>query len=148
MLSFFLSVFESTNWSFVLRSSLISMVVGALWYSKVLFWKKYAKRMYFPKDFIEARGEYKNQSMWPSFIAEIISRVLYFVWLWWVLITWGRLDFLWALSVSLLIWLVFLFSTILSAVYWSLSNKKVIWIIAWKALVESVIVTYIFTLLV
>jgi hypothetical protein len=64
------------------------MIIGALWYSKVFFGKKYAKWMDFPRDFVEAKGEYKNKSMLPPIIAEMISRVLYLIGLWWVLTTW------------------------------------------------------------
>ena len=44
--------------------------------------------------------------------------------------TWGKVDFIGALPVAVLVWIVYVFSTQLSIVVRSATNKKVIWIVA------------------
>lgn len=57
-----------------------------LWYGKILFGPMYIKAMHFSKD-------HNPGGMLRPMIYELISRVLYFVGLWWIFVTRGKLDF-------------------------------------------------------
>lgn len=137
MLAMLQNVLWSTRWSFVLIATIVSMVLGMVWYGKMLFGPAYMKYMHFTKD--------KNPGMLRPMIYEFISRVLFFVWLRWSLVTWGKVDFIGALPVAVLVWIVYVFSTQLSIVVRSATNKKVIWIVAWKMLVDVIWATRLFS---
>ena len=137
MLAMLQNVLWSTRWSFVLIATIVSLVLGMVWYGKMLFGPAYMKYMHFWKD--------KNPGMLRPMIYEVISRVLFFIWLRWILVTWGKVDFVWALPVAVLVWLFYVFSTQLSLIVWSSSNKKVIWIVAWKMLVDVIWATRLFS---
>lgn len=137
MIAMIQNVIWSTRWSFVLIATIVSMVIGVVWYGKILFGPLYMRYMHITKD--------KNPGMiWPM-IYEFIARVLFFIWFRWILVTWGKVDFMGALPVAILVWLVFVFSTQLSLVARGSWNKKVIWIVAWKMLVDVIWATRLFS---
>lgn len=137
MLALLENVLSSTRWSFVWIMTIISLILWMLWYGKIMFWPWYMKWMHLGK----TTG---NSSMLRSLIYEFISRILYFIGLWWIFITRGRLDLQSVLSLSMLVWLVYIFATQLSLISRSSSNKKVLWIITVNTLIQNVIAAIVF----
>ncbi|MBP6085964.1 hypothetical protein KA478_02010 [Patescibacteria group bacterium] len=81
-------------------------------------------------------------------IWEVISRILYFIGLRWILVTWGRLDFASALPIGVMVWLLYVVSTQMSVIAWSQIKKSAFWIVAGNVLVQTVIAVYIFSVVI
>lgn len=86
----------------------------------------------------------KGPAMGISMVLETISRVLYFIGLWWIFVTWGQVTFAGALPVGILVWLVYVFASQLSIFTWTMHKKYVIWIVTGSVLVQTVIAAAVF----
>lgn len=143
MIAFLQNVLWSTRWSYVGIMTLISLILGFIWYSKILFGPSYMKWMRLWKE------KEKDPSMLRPLVYEVISRIVYFMWLWWILVTLNRwLDFDWVFPIAIVMWLLFVLSTQLSQTVWSPVNKKVLRIIAGNSLLQTIIATRIFLLMI
>jgi len=136
-----LSLLSSTNWIFVLVATVVSMIIGMLWYGKYMFGPTYAKWIKLPPMPMKGSPEEKdrNQPMGVVMLLEFIGRVLYFAGL-------GRAftfvlpDTMVSIACfAIILWLVFVFSTQISAVIRSSADRRVLWISGSKMLLDTII---------
>lgn len=141
MLELLQNILLSMRWSFVFTMTLISLFLGMLWYSRFLFLSPYVRWMHFPKNM-------KAGNMILTIAYEAVTRILYFMGLWWVFVTWGKTSLTWVLPLAVFIWLLFVFATQFSSVIRSNIDKKVIWITAGKILVETLVAAWMFSMMI
>lgn len=128
-----------TNWWFVLLWVGLSAVIGMLWYSPALFGNLYGKWMGIKMEGLTDAE--KKAGMMRSMPREILSRVLYFIGLWYALEMSGWTDLVMCLIFSFVVWLVFIFPANMSQTAWSTCNIKMLWLIAGNTLLSTLIAT-------
>jgi Protein of unknown function (DUF1761) len=135
------NLLATTNWWFVITSTIIAMIIGAIWFSPKVFGTLYGKRMNIDMDCSKTPKEEQMKEMMRSMAGELVSRFLYYLWLgqalaisWWTdLTSW--------LIFTVVVWLIFIFSTQLSQISWSMVDRRVLWLITGSSLLSSLIAT-------
>lgn len=126
------TLFTTTNWGFVIAMTVISTVLGALWYGKYIFGGVYMKRIGF-----ENMKKKMEPNMTVPLTLEIISRILFFVGLGMAIATGG-------MGMALVVWLCFVFATSLSQTAWAGVDNRVVLLIAGKVLLDTIIAVYVY----
>ncbi len=126
------SVLMSTNWWFVLACVVMSLILWMIWFNKRVFGDQYIRWMKFPKSTPKPDGK----TMAWQFGGEIISRVLFFMALnqAFQVAGWDSLGN--GIILAIVIYILFVFSTQLSHVSWSFVDRRVLWLLAAKGLIE------------
>lgn len=137
MLTAFSTLFATTHRGFVILMTVISLILGMLWYGPLLFGKYYGKRMGISKTNMKP-------DMTIPMTGEIISKLLYFIGLGMVLANGG------GMGSAIIIWFCFVFATLLSQVVWTSDDvdKRVLALTAGKVLVDTIIAVFIYGALV
>ncbi len=135
------NILVTTNRWFVLIAVVCSSLIGMLWYSPALFGNQYGKWMWIKMDGITDAE--KKAGMMRSMPREIVSRVLYFIGLWYALQISGWTDITMGLVFAFVVWLVFVFPANMSQTARSNCDSKVLWLIAWNTLVSTLVATAI-----
>ena len=137
----FEAVLVSTNWWFVVACTVWSFALGALRYNKSVFGTLYGRWMRFPENYMDTNADWTQDSMAASFILEFVSRFIFFIWVqqFYLATWWGEIGN--GLIAALLLRFFFVFSTQLSYVSRALVDKKVVFIIWGKMLLDLVLAT-------
>lgn len=129
------ALLATTDRRFVISCVIMSLLLGMIWYHQKVFWKQYGRWMKFPVD--EDCEDAKNKPMLGALIGETISRILYFIWLWQALLITGWEHMSQGFILGFVVWIIFVFPTQLSQISRSPADKRVLWILWWKILVET-----------
>ena len=131
----------TTNRWFVLIGIVVSTVVWMLWYGPTLFGPLYWKLLGVNMDSVTP--EERNAGMMRSMPRELMSRVLYFIGLWYALEMSGWTSLSLCLLFAFVVWLVFVFPANMSQTAWSNYSLKMLWLIAGNTLLSTLIATTI-----
>jgi hypothetical protein len=85
-------------------------------------------------------------NMGSTMVLEFISRVLYFTGIGWAFMVAPQESLVNWIGLAVILWLAFAFSTQLSAVIWSVADRRVLRISGGKMLLDSVIAVLLWTL--
>ncbi len=143
-----LSLISSTNWIFVLVATVVSMIIGMLWFGNHMFGPTYARWIKLPPMPAKGSPEEKecNQSMGKVMVLEFISRALYFTGIGWAFMVAPQESIVNWICLAAILWLAFAFSTQVSAVIRSNADWRALWIVGSKMLLDSVIAVLLWTM--
>ena len=139
----FFSIFSLSDILFLCVCVIMSLVVWSLWFHAKVFWNLYARWMGLP---VPKPGQ-MPKGMAQTFLAEIVSRIMYFGFLTFVFIGTREVAFDSGESVSLFVILMFvlaiyigiIFPTQLSQIAWTKAQKKAVFLIWGNTLLQSLI---------
>lgn len=131
------SVLSTTNRRFVVTALIVSIALWATWFHIKTFGGLYIKRMKFPKNTPAPDAT----MMAYQFGWEILSKFLYYLGLGQAFQIAGRSTFGNNLIFAMVVYLMFSFSTQLSDISWSFSDRKVLQLLLGKWLIECVLAT-------
>lgn len=103
------------NYLAVIIAAIASMIIGALWYSPILFGKQWMVIMGFSEEHLE---EMKREGMGKSYaISFVASLIMSFV-IAQIVETWNAIDIGDAFEITILVWLGFIVTILLNSVLW------------------------------
>lgn len=141
-----LSLISSTNRIFVLVCTVVSMIIGMLWFGNALFGKAYGKWMKLPPMESATKENCPPMNMGGTLAWEFVSRVLYFTGIGRAFMVAPQETMVNWLCLAAILWLAFALSTQISAVIWSVADRRVLWISGGKMLLDTVIAVVFWTM--
>lgn len=110
-----MEIFNNVNFLMVLVATIMSQIVGALWYSSILFGNIWIKMMGFTSSQVK---EMKKKSMTIPMIVSFISNFILISILAAILNAFNITSILKAISLSGIIWMGFIATTMIDKVLW------------------------------
>lgn len=143
----FWEMLTNVNWWFVIVMTIVSMLLGMIWYGP-LFGRLYGKYLWMTEEQMSDPTcmEDRNSKMMPLMFWELVSRFVFFIWLWsWLIkIQWIDMPTInESLSVSIIFFVFFVLTTQISAVLWWTTDKRLIFITWGKMLVDMILAALI-----
>ncbi|MFA7285121.1 MAG: DUF1761 family protein [Candidatus Absconditabacterales bacterium] len=131
------SLLISTDWRYVITCTIVSILIGFVRFHDKAFGKLYRRWMKFPKS---AKAPTAKEMAY-QFGGEVIARLLYFLGIGQIFQVTGRESMSNGLILAVVVYCIFVLPAQISQVSRSLVNRKVLWLLVGKGLLETFVAT-------